>query len=108
MFLFPWHSAIRLQGFSGDVPAVSEGLPRLRREMAVLDYPTQQHALMPLLAWAYALQASPPSPPDLLFCLTNCLTNTSGRVVPWLHYSALQEACKARKDMECGVPAWLR
>lgn len=39
-------SCVRRQGYASD------GIT----EMKVIDYPTQRHALMPLLAWAYALQ----------------------------------------------------
>jgi len=46
------YSAVRKQGF---VPASSSSSSK-ERELQVLDYPTQQQALMPLLAWAYALQ----------------------------------------------------
>jgi len=40
------YSAVRHQGFVGDGKT---------QERAVLDYPTQQHALMPLLGWVFAL-----------------------------------------------------
>lgn len=46
-----WCSAVRKQGFSG-----AAGSSGARVELQVLDYPTQMHTLMPLLAWAYALQ----------------------------------------------------
>jgi len=46
------YSAVRKQGFA---PSSSSSRSSKPRELQVLDYPTQQHALMPLLAWAYAL-----------------------------------------------------
>lgn len=42
---------MRKQGFVGEADPQGR-----RREQQVLDYPTQMHTLMPLLAWAYALQ----------------------------------------------------
>lgn len=52
------YSAVRKQGFapSSEGKSSSSSSNSKQRELQVLDYPTQQHALMPLLAWAYALQ----------------------------------------------------
>lgn len=48
------YSAVRRQGYASSPPGkLSQSAPL---ELQVLDYPTQQHALMPLLAWSFALQ----------------------------------------------------
>ncbi len=55
------YSAVRKQGFAPVASAAAAAAgkaPPPPRELQVLDYPTQQHALMPLLAWAYVLQAT--------------------------------------------------
>ncbi len=57
------YSAVRKQGFAPQGPGAKakgkdKGKKAVRFELQVLDHPTQQHALMPLLAWSYALQAT--------------------------------------------------
>lgn len=56
------YSAVRKQGFAppgpGEGPRSKGGKKSVRFELQVLDYPTQQHALMPMVAWCYALQAT--------------------------------------------------
>lgn len=51
------YSAVRKQGYAPNSNSSSSSSKRAV-ELQVLDYPTQQHALFPLLAWAYALQAT--------------------------------------------------